>query len=50
MFIILTSRERGNASPAMNAMFSGSKTKSGRVPAKAADSIRDIDVESIEID
>jgi hypothetical protein len=50
MFTILTSHERGNASAAMNTTLSGSKTKSRCVPAKAADSIRDTDVESNEID
>jgi hypothetical protein len=40
--------EPGNASPAMNTTLSGSKTKSSRVPAKAADSIRETDVESNE--
>jgi hypothetical protein len=50
MFTTLTSHERGNASPAMNTTPSGSKTKSRPVPAKAADSIRNTDVESNEID
>jgi hypothetical protein len=50
MFTILTSHERGNAPPAMNTRLSGSKTKSRGVPAKAADEIRDTDVESKEID
>jgi hypothetical protein len=50
MFTILASHERGNATPAMNTTLSGSKTKLTRVPAKTADSIRDTDVESNQID
>jgi hypothetical protein len=34
----------------MNTTLSGSKTKSRRVPAKAADSIRDSELDSNEID
>jgi hypothetical protein len=40
MFAIITSHEQGNASPAMNTTLSGSKTKSRRVRANAADSMR----------
>jgi hypothetical protein len=50
MFTILTSHKRGNASAAMNTTLSGSKTKLRLVPAKAADSIRDTEVESNDID
>jgi hypothetical protein len=50
MFEILTSHERGNASPAMNITLSGSKTKSRRVPAKALDSIHDKELDPNEID
>jgi hypothetical protein len=46
MFVILTSHERGNASPAMKTTLTGSRTKSRLVPAKAADSIRDTDFDS----
>jgi hypothetical protein len=50
MFEIQTSHERGNASPAMNVTFSGSKTKPRRVPAKAVGSICDSDFDLNEID
>jgi hypothetical protein len=50
MFAIPTSHEQGNASPAMNTILSGSKTKSRCVPANAADSIRDSELDSKKID
>jgi hypothetical protein len=50
MFEMLTSHERGNASPAMNATLSGSKTRSRHVPAKAVDSTRNKELDSNEID
>jgi hypothetical protein len=50
MFEILTSHERGNASPAMNATLSGSETERGHVPAKVIDSIRDSEFDWNETD
>jgi hypothetical protein len=50
MFEILTSHERGDASPAMNTILSGSEMESKSVPMKAVDSIRDSELDSNEID
>jgi hypothetical protein len=47
---ILTLHERGNASPTMNITLSGSKTKLRHVPAKAADSIRDTELDPNKLD
>jgi hypothetical protein len=50
MFEMLTSHDRGNASPAMNRTLFGSETEWRHVPAKAVDSIRDNELDSNKID